>query len=87
MIKNRYVLYFRRSLLALFVVLITAAAYLHQVGGERKDPLHPRPVPLRRAGKPLFPTDRRHPHRQDLFRDRDPLPLLGVLAWPYPREK
>ena len=38
--RNRFVFYFRRSLLALFVVLITAAAYLHQVGGERIPSIH-----------------------------------------------
>ena len=38
--RNRFVFYFSRDLLALFVVLITAAAYLHQVGGERIPSIH-----------------------------------------------
>ncbi|MFZ4438967.1 MAG: 4Fe-4S binding protein [Syntrophales bacterium] len=38
--KNRFVIYFRRGLLALFVVLITAAGYLHQVGGEKIPSIH-----------------------------------------------
>jgi len=40
MLNNRRVIYFRRALLAIFVVLITAAAYLHQVGGERIPSIH-----------------------------------------------
>jgi NAD-dependent dihydropyrimidine dehydrogenase PreA subunit len=38
--NNRFVIYFRRGLLALFVVLITAAAYLHQVGGAMIPSIH-----------------------------------------------
>lgn len=38
--KNRFVIYFRRGLLALFVVLITAVAYLQQVGGAMIPSIH-----------------------------------------------
>jgi polyferredoxin len=38
--KNRFVIYFRRGMLALFVVLITVAAYLHQAGGVTIPSIH-----------------------------------------------
>lgn len=38
--KNRRIMYVRRGLLALFVVLITVAAYLHQVGGAQVPSIH-----------------------------------------------
>ncbi|MCK7508909.1 MAG: 4Fe-4S binding protein [Desulfobacterales bacterium] len=77
--KNRFVIYFRRG---------TAGALcrahhrggLSSPGGRRIHPLHPRALPFRRPGKPVHPADRRHLHRQNLFRDDDPFFITLVLA-------